>query len=464
MDKDAGGYRVSRLPGMYDVSGNDHRRLQDASDCIARHLEDSGFEFVSTPLIERTELFVRKSGGELTSKLYSFTDPGGNRVSLRPEFTSSVIRRFVENGSPTGPPARWYYAGPVFRYDEEVACRQFTQVGAEIVGASGAAVDAEAVGLACASLEAAGLRGAVVRIGHLGVLNELIAGLGVSSRAKMMAISSAPELKRERTSVPRLMEDARALGLLGAGPVGARKQPSRRESDADGETIHDALAAAMSSTLGRRSGRQIVDRLMRKAHEVDRPADLERAFELTSRLARVEGPPGPAIKEARTVAASYGLEAASLDELDSLFEALDCNRTRSRDVVLDMGLARGIAYYSGITFELTGPPGCGSVRLGGGGRYDGLVKALGGDDVPALGFAFTTEHIVAALNGKNHRRQRTRHLGAGLLRLAVPSDGALHEETLHFLTSCGLGVHRSNHRTYTADLPALPGVTGALPA
>ena len=401
MDKDAGGYRVSRLPGMYDVSGSDHRRLQDSSDCIARHLEDSGFEFVSTPLIERTELFIRKSGGELTSKLYSFTDPGGNRVSLRPEFTSSVIRRFVEDGSPADLPARWYYAGPVFRYDEDVSCRQFNQIGAEIVGESGAEADAEAVSLACASLEAAGVRGGVVRIGHLGILNELISGLGVSGRARMMAISSGPNLKLGRTNVPRLMEEARALGLLGAGPVSAREQPSRRGSDADGETIHDALASAMSSTLGRRSGRQIVDRLIRKAHEVDRPADLERAFKLTSQLACVEGPPGPAIQQARSVAASYGLEAASLDELDSLFEALDRSRTRSREVVLDMGLARGIAYYSGITFELTGPPGCGSVPLGGGGRYDGLVKALGGGDVPALGFAFTTEHIVAALNGES---------------------------------------------------------------
>ena len=140
---------------------------------------------------------------------------------------------------------------------------------------------------------------------------------------------------------------------------------------------------------------------MRKTHEVDLPADLERAFELTSLLAGVEGSPGPAMKEARSVAASYGLEAASLDELDCLFEALDEGPARSSEVVLDMGLARGIAYYSGITFELTAPPGSGNAPLGGGGRYDGLVKALGGDDVPALGFAFTTEHIVAALDGKN---------------------------------------------------------------
>ncbi len=402
MDKDTSGYRVSRLPGMYDVSGRDHRRLQDASDRISRCLEDNGFEFVGAPLLERTDLFIRKSGGELTSKLYSFTDPGGNRVSLRPEFTSSIIRRFVEDGSPSGLPARWYYAGPVFRYDEETSCRQFTQVGAEIVGASGAEADTEAVSLACACLEAAGVQDAAVRIGHIGVLNELLTGMDVSGRARMMAVSSMPSLKLGRTGTTRLMEEARELGLLGEEPAGAVGQPGRRTTDAAGESIHDALAAAMSSTFGRRSGRQIVRRLVRKAHEVDRPGGLERAFELTSRLARVDGPPGAAIEQARSIAASYGLEAASLNELEGLFEALERSQTRSPDVVLDLGLARGIAYYSGITFELTGAsPRGNAAPLGGGGRYDGLVRALGGDDVPALGFAFTTEHVVAALNGNN---------------------------------------------------------------
>ena len=223
MDKDAGVYRVSRLPGMYDVSGNAHRRLQDAEDRIARHLESSGFDYVSTPLIERTELFVRKSGGELTSKLYSFTDPGGNRVSLRPEFTSSIIRRFVEDGCTADLPSRWYYSGPVFRYDEEVACRQFIQIGAEMVGSSGSEADAEAVRLACASLEAAGVQESVVRIGHLGVLNELISGLGVSSRASMMAIGSVPDLKQERKSVRGLMEDARGAGAPRSGEGQSRR-------------------------------------------------------------------------------------------------------------------------------------------------------------------------------------------------------------------------------------------------
>ena len=58
-------------------------------------LSDNGFDLVDYPVLEPTELYVRKSGGGISDRLYSFTDPGGNEVSLRPEFTSSVIRSYL---------------------------------------------------------------------------------------------------------------------------------------------------------------------------------------------------------------------------------------------------------------------------------------------------------------------------------------------------------------------------------
>jgi histidyl-tRNA synthetase len=66
-----------------------------------------------------------------------------------------------------------------------------------------------------------------------------------------------------------------------------------------------------------------------------------------------------------------------------------------------MALARGIAYYTGMIFELTGPRLPPGASLGGGGRYDGLVQALGGDDLPALGFAYDMDHVRAALAARS---------------------------------------------------------------
>ena len=70
-------------------------------------------------------------------------------------------------------------------------------------------------------------------------------------------------------------------------------------------------------------------------------------------------------------------------------------RCPSTALIVDIGLVRGIAYYTGMVFEILAPGPNGPVTLCGGGRYDGLVKALGGEnDVPALGFAYTLESIL----------------------------------------------------------------------
>ena len=79
---------VSLVPGMTDVSSEVSLFKSEAQSRIANILGSNGYDSYEYPILEPTELFVRKSGGEITSRLFSFVDPGGNRVSLRPEFTS----------------------------------------------------------------------------------------------------------------------------------------------------------------------------------------------------------------------------------------------------------------------------------------------------------------------------------------------------------------------------------------
>ena len=105
-----------------------------------RHLQDKllhligsyGYQFVDTPILEPTELFLRKSGGELASQMFSFLDPASSPLSLRPEFTAPLMLRYLENSKEVDLPVRWQYAGPVFRYDggSPKSSGQFTQIGA----------------------------------------------------------------------------------------------------------------------------------------------------------------------------------------------------------------------------------------------------------------------------------------------------------------------------------------------
>ena len=394
-----GSSQIQRLAGMRDFAGGAYETRREATERLGAYLGDNGYDLIDTPLLEDTELFVRKSGGELASRLYSFVDPGEQGVTLRPEFTSSVIRHFIQEQS-VALPVRRRYRGPVFRYEHERGdgYRQFTQVGAELIGAGGVDADAEVLALASLGLEEAGLPSHQVRVGHLGVIRDLLTGLGLSEATILFIISHIQPLNDRRADVASLMQQARNVGLLTAG-LGSFADEDLNEigRGASQGLIQGVLARAMSSDTGRRTTDEIVGRLLKKVSEVDDPDKVEGALTLAAELGRVKGIPSSALEEARAIVDAHGLSASPLDYLETLFEGLAARGVGESRVILDLGLARGIAYYSGVIFELAGSGLSEGYSFGGGGRYDGLVRALGGADVPALGFAYTLEQVVEAL-------------------------------------------------------------------
>ena len=105
---------VTRLRGMYDLPQESSLRKRDLQAKLAELIAGYGYRCLETPILEPTELFLRKAGGELASRMYSFTDTGSNSVSLRPEFTSSIMRHYLEQASVTELPARWLFKVVVF--------------------------------------------------------------------------------------------------------------------------------------------------------------------------------------------------------------------------------------------------------------------------------------------------------------------------------------------------------------
>ena len=389
-----------RLPGMTDLLAEEVELL-DATQralrvCLARH----GYRMVATPMLESTELFLRKSGGELASQMYSFVEPGGRRVSLRPEFTSAVIRLFIERSDDAALPVRWCYAGSVFRHDPRGpggGPRQFTQVGAELIGAAGPYADAEVMALACQGLAGAGLEGLSLVVGDVGMVQELLRQFDVSERARVFILRSMAELRAGPGAREAVLAQARRLGLVSehppdADPPGApQRQPARSDVH---ELARRVLANASSHPMGVRTPEEIQARLLWKLQATDAPDRVERALEFAAELAAIRGESAAALKAVRKLLRKYGLNAGALASLEALLDALASHSLDSVEVSLDMGLARGLAYYSGLVFEIRH----GDAVVAGGGRYDGLVRALGGtQDVPALGFAYTLEQVVAAL-------------------------------------------------------------------
>ena len=133
-----------------------------------------GYGEIRTPYFEQTDLFVRSVGEEtdiVSKEMYTFQDRGGRSLTLRPEGTAPVVRAYLENNLREGPqPGRYYYMGPMFRYDRPQAgrYRQFHQVGLELFGAAHPAADAEVIAFSNRFLQALHLENFTLELNSVG--------------------------------------------------------------------------------------------------------------------------------------------------------------------------------------------------------------------------------------------------------------------------------------------------------
>ena len=385
-----------RLRGMEDSDPEIARGMTRVSQALADLLAGYGYLSVDVPVLEATELFLRKSGGELASRMYTFVDPGGHRVSIRPEFTSSVVRAYLDGLNTRPLPLRWQYRGPVLRYERDVegSHRQHTQVGAELIGASGPWADAEVLALACKGLSCLGISGHSLVVGHLGFIGALLESLGLSDRARLFLLASVSSLKEEGPVREQVYRQAGSLGLL---PIdGLKAEPPSALAGEEAMTLLERLGESNMPAVGVRSPDEIRERYMRKQRQSDDPARFNDALDMVGSVVRVGGRPEDAVRQVRGLIAA-GAGQQELESLESVLEALS-GYDLQVPVTLDFGLARGIAYYTGTVFEVQHSAIDVGHSLGGGGRYDGLVQALGGaEETPAMGFAWTLDRVVQTL-------------------------------------------------------------------
>ncbi len=401
---------VARLRGMSDFTGDALLRREQLHRRLTALLSSYGYRGLETPLLESTELFLRKSGGELASQLFSFTDPGGRAISLRPEFTAPAMRHYLEHSSEIELPARWQYSGPVFRFDASSLSRaleggrsadQFTQIGGELLGASGVLADVELLDVSVSVLCATGLREWELRLADLGVLNSVLDPLGLSERARAFVVQSVPLLRDGPSAIPGLMEDAQRLHVIGR--IAAEDDYlSQAVHGLDDDDARSVLLGVLRSNpldqLGQRSPEEVVERLLRKIRRPDAEESLRRALQVAGELAQVRGDAATALEEASGALRRAGADVAAVGRLRQLVSMIPKRQDTFGRIVLDFGVVRGLAYYNGIIFEVSHPDWPGP--LGGGGRYDGLARDLGGGHLlPALGFAYNLDALVQLTAG-----------------------------------------------------------------
>jgi histidyl-tRNA synthetase len=151
---------------------------------------------------------------------------------------------------------------------------------------------------------------------------------------------------------------------------------------------------------GARHPRQIIERLLAKAQRPDPTDQVRAAFEFVAELHAASGPPERLAQRLRSVLEARHLSTAPVDEVTDALGLMRAYGSLSPhvEVEVDLSLARGLRYYTGLVFEIYVDTDEGPLQVCGGGRYDDLIRALGGREaVPACGFSFGLERVDIAL-------------------------------------------------------------------
>ena len=165
---------INGVKGFNDILPGEVEKWQHIEATARRVFELYGLSEIRIPILEKTELFSRSIGDAtdiVEKEMYSFEDKGGNKVTMRPEGTASVMRAFIEHKMHAiDPVARLYYMGPMFRYErpQKGRYRQFHQIGAELTGVADPTVDAHVLTMLTHFFAELGLTEPTLQINSLG--------------------------------------------------------------------------------------------------------------------------------------------------------------------------------------------------------------------------------------------------------------------------------------------------------
>jgi len=291
----------------------------------AAHLH--GFEEYDTPVVETEELLIRKGGEDIVRQIYAFEDKSGRRLALRPEMTPSLARLVLTRQNTLSFPLKWFSIPQCFRYERMTKGRkrEHYQLNLDIIGEESVFAEAEVLSAAIRSLILAGLEEGDFYV-HVG------------SRALLGDLFDASGIPTEQFDAVCLALDKRD------------KQPP--------EKIAELLRAEGLS-----------DAQVEKTFQLLEIKELDEASDYLSRCLAAE-------PEKKT----------ALDDVKQLFAVMN-DYGLGGFLKFDISIVRGLAYYTGIVFEAFDAKRKFRAIFGGG-RYDNLLSALGGKQIPSVGLGF----------------------------------------------------------------------------
>lgn len=309
---------LKSVKGTYDLLPKDKALHRHVSETARLVCERFGFNEVTTPIFEFSEVFSRTLGETsdvVTKEMFSFETKGKDKITLRPEGTAGICRSFISNGLQHDAPVKHFYYGPMFRYErpQKGRQRQFHQVGIELIGVETPQADVEVIAAGFQFLKELGMADDVtLELNSLGDTDSRTA-----YREKLVEYFSQFEDKLSDDSQNRLKTNP--LRILDSKDAGDKELV--KDAPVLGECLNEASAAFYNS-----------------------------------------------VKE--------GLDLLGIPYVEN------------------PRLVRGLDYYCHTAFEFTTTTLGAQGTVLAGGRYDNLIKMMGGPQVPGVGWASGVERLA----------------------------------------------------------------------
>jgi histidyl-tRNA synthetase len=191
------------LKGFRDFYPGEMSARRETIDTVEATAKRYGFREIGTPALERTQMYVDKSGEEIVEELYAFEDKGGREVTLTPELTPTVARMVVAKSQELSKPIKWMSTRPFWRYEQvqQGRFREFYQTNVDIFGSSEPAADAEILAFAADAMTNLGLTADdfEFRVSHRDILGGLLESFDadVDTRDAIRAVDKSAKIDRE---------------------------------------------------------------------------------------------------------------------------------------------------------------------------------------------------------------------------------------------------------------------------
>tara|TARA_B110000438_G_scaffold146213_1_gene140812 strand:- start:6039 stop:7445 length:1407 start_codon:yes stop_codon:yes gene_type:complete len=394
---------LNKIDGFKDKYSEEISFSDDLNSKFFSFTEKWGYTKISPPIIEKTDLFSNKIGSSLTSSIYNFIDPSGQEVSLRPDFTSSIIRMIFENNE-TLPlnEIRYSYSGEIYRYNSISNKNYISQNGVELIGNDSLTSDIEIAALAILfSKEIIG-NDLLVSVGHVGIISDVLNYFNLSDRESIFILQNLDLISKEN-NLDLIIKKAKDFGLYIQKEL--ENIENKSFSNDEYSRMLDFAFSDDSNFSQTREKDSIIDGLAKKYEKNTSIEKFSECIKLISKLINIEDNLEESVSKANKILSKVPVKN-NLSDFYTIVNSLKNYEIDLSKIKINFGLVKEWGYYSGFVFNLYNKNILEKSNFGGGGRYNSLSNSIDNNaSFPATGFAIDNEKFTENINFKNNNKK-----------------------------------------------------------